>query len=190
MFGIFVLEVIVKWKQYEILLCLLQEFWKKQQECMQSIEWYRECIIFLAALTSRLTKWLEKGKWRPALPVEILVKLKEIRRIKYRYYTKRREEDRICLRLKSREVRKEICEYKSSRWNSFLSSIQGSHDKAASAFWKHLSHIYRPPSMPFSKLAVGNKHLTAPMEIVEELYHYYKNLFAQPGTVPGNHHEI
>jgi hypothetical protein len=28
------------------------------------------------------------------------------------------------------------------------------------------------------------------MEIVEELYHYYKNLFAQPGTVPGNHHEI
>jgi hypothetical protein len=31
----------VKWKHYEIILCLLQEYWVKQRELMTIIEWYR-----------------------------------------------------------------------------------------------------------------------------------------------------
>jgi hypothetical protein len=72
----------------------------------------------------------------------------------------------------SREVRKEIHEYRSSRWNAFLSSIQENHGKANSVFWKYLSCIYRPTSLPFNKLAVSNKHLTAPKEIAEELFQH------------------
>jgi len=45
----------VKWKHYEIILCLLQEYWVKQRELMTIIEWYRNYIEFIAALKNWLT---------------------------------------------------------------------------------------------------------------------------------------
>lgn len=139
---------VVKWKLYELTLCLLQDYWTKQHSLSEASEWYRNYIRFLNALKIRLTVWQEIKRWRPALPQEILDKFKIIRKLKKRLSKRHREEDRVLVRIFSREVRKEICEYKSSRWNSFLQGIQDYHNKNQSAFWKHLSRIYRPPTPP------------------------------------------
>jgi hypothetical protein len=82
---------------------------------MQSIDWYRDYIRFLAALKNRLTIWHEKEKWKPALPSHILEKLKEVRKVKNRFYHKRYEEDRIRLRNMSKEVKEDIFRYRSDR---------------------------------------------------------------------------
>jgi len=168
---------IVKWTQYELSLCLLQEFWLEQQKVMQSQEWYNYYIRFLAALKNRLTVWLERDKWRPALPFVILEKLKIVRKIKNRFHRHHREEDRALLRHLAREVRKEMSDYRVSRWNAFLSNVQNNYGNDTSNFWKFLSRIYRPASVPFNKLTGKNGQLTAPTEIVKELSEYYKNLF-------------
>ena len=179
---------IVKWTQYELALCLLQEYWIEQQKVMQSVEWYNYYIRFLAALKNRLTVWREKDKWRPALPVEILERLKIARKLKNRYHRNRREEDRVLLRCVDREVRKEINEYRGSRWNSFLSNVQNNYGNDTSSFWKYLSKIYRPASLPFNKLIAENRQLTIPTEIVNELSEYYKNLFTPPCVRPADRH--
>jgi len=89
----------------------------------------------------------------------------------------------------TRVIRKEIAEYRSSRWNIFLSSIQESQGKSNSACWKRLPRIYRPASMPFNKLSVGNKQLTASREITEELFQHYKKSFTLPVADPDDKHE-
>jgi hypothetical protein len=112
-----------------------------------------------------------------------------IRRIKNNYYRNHREEGRIYVRTMARVIRKEIAEYRSSRWNNFLSSIQESQGKSNSACWKRLPRIYRPASMPFNKLSVGNKQLTASREITEELFQHYKKSFTLPVADPDDKHE-
>jgi len=156
---------------------------------MPAMEWYRNYIRFLGALKNRLTIWNEKDKWRPSLPSEILGKLKEIRQIKNRFYKLHQEKDRILVRQMTRLIRKEINEYKTSRWNSFLSCIEESHGQKSTVFWKHLSRIYKPSSIPFTKLTVGNKCLTAPQDIADELYQYYNKLFAHTVEDPTDPHE-
>jgi hypothetical protein len=179
---------VVRWRHYEVLLCLLQEYWKRQQEITQSIEWYRNYIRFVAALKNRLTVAHEKDKWRPTLPEEILAELKKVKKIKNRFYKRHREEDRVLVRNMTSEIRKEIYDYRSKRWNCFLSEIQHNHKNDTSVFWKYLSRIYRPISLLFNKLLVGNKQLTGEKEIVNELFQYYKNLFTlQDVSLIDNH---
>ena len=178
----------IKWKQFELMLCLLQEYWKEQLEFSQSIEWYRNYTRFLAALKSRLTVWHEKDKWRPTLPQRIIQKIKEVKVIRNRYQKKRLEEDRKELRYKTREVNKLINKYRSDRWNAFLSSVQDNYINDTSGFWKHLSRIYRPTTLPFKKLAVNNKQLTAPKDIVDALYSYYKDTFSMQNIQPADEH--
>ena len=179
---------VVRWKQYELILCLLQDFWFEQSALSQPSEWYRSYIRFLNALKNRLTSWLEKEKWRPALPPEIREKLKIISKLKKRMHRKQREEDRFMFRHFSREVRKEIGEYKSSRWNSFLQSVQENNRTNQAVFWKHLSNIYRPRVPPFNKIILDNKSVTNPNQITESLFDYYKNLFSSPVDNSGDPH--
>jgi hypothetical protein len=180
---------VVKWKIYELLLCLLQEYWLKQSEYKDSIEWYREYIRFLAALKNRLTTWLDKKKWKPTLPQEILDKIRAIKTIRNRFLHNHYEEDRLLLRQKTREIRKEINIYRSNRWNNFLSSIQVSQEKSNNTFWKFLSRIYRPSALPFNKLSVKNKQLISQKEITRELFEYYKKLFSPPLVDLSNTHD-
>lgn len=179
---------IVKWNHYEIVLGLLQEFWIEQARIMQSTEWYKYYSRFLAALKNRLTSWVEKDKWKPALPSAILEQLRVVRRIKNRLYKNHREEDRVILRHLEREVRKEISSYRESRWNSFLSNIQNNYGNDMTSFWKHLTRIYRPSALPFNKLAGKTKQLTSPSEIVKELSEYYSNLFTPAYLNPTDRH--
>ena len=179
---------VVNWFHFEIALCLLQEFWKKQIEVMNSIDWYRHYTRFIAALKMRLTESRNIEKWRPALPQQILRKLKQVRKIKNRFQKKRREEDRLLLRQGTREVRKEIYEYRANRWNSFLDNVQNKYGQDTSAFWKFMSRIYRPPPLPFNKLLVNNKELHTSTEIVNELAQYYERLFSPPCKNPPDQH--
>jgi hypothetical protein len=171
---------VVKWKIFELLLCLFQEYWLKQLEYEDSTDWYREYTRFLAALKNRLTTWRNKEKWKPALPQEVLEKLRKIKTIRNRFHHNHYEEDRILLRQMTREIRKEINEYRSTRWNNFLLSIQENQEKSSTTFWKFLSRIYRPSALPFNKLNVKNKQLISQNEIASELYEHYKNLFSPP----------
>lgn len=147
---------IIHWKLYEITLCLLQDYWSKQIEYATQLEWYKQYVRFLAALKNRLTAWKEKEKWKPSLPHDILKKLKEIKLVKTFYYQHRYEETRIILRVKTREIKKEISEHRSARWSDFLSSVQNYYDKSSNLFWKHMSRIYRPSTVPFNKLRTQN----------------------------------
>ncbi len=80
--------------------------------------------------------------------------------------------DRVRLRTESREVKGEIYKYRASGWKDFLQNIQCNHSKSDKAFWKHLSKIYRPQSLPFTELAVGSKVTTSNSNITNELYNY------------------
>jgi hypothetical protein len=95
-------------------------------------------------------------------------------------HKKQREENILLFRHFAREIRKEIEEYKSNRWNSFLLSVQENQGTNQSAFWKHLSNIYRPSAPPFNKIIVDNKTITDPNQIIEALFNHYKNLFSPP----------
>jgi hypothetical protein len=99
---------ILNWNIYELFLCLVQDYWLRQIECNDSIDWYKDYIRFLAALKNRLTSWKNKEKWKPALPQEILDKLSEMRKVKNRFQRHHYEEDRILLRHKTRDIRHEI----------------------------------------------------------------------------------
>jgi len=168
------------WRFFETILCLVQEYWSKQLEYMTTIQWYKEYIRFLAALKNRLTIWYEKEKWKPALPTSIREKLKQVREIRNRYYRSRQEEDRVCLRVGSREVKREINKYRANRWRDFLTSIQNSHGRSNTTFWKHLSKIYRPQTLPFTKLSVGAQVITSHRGITNRLSEYFSNLFVAP----------
>jgi len=94
----------VNWKTFEAILTLLQEFWIKEQKIgMQADEWYMNYVQFLAVLKNRLTKWKEKEKFRPALPPHIIQKLKEVKRVRNKYYHEKKtgnmnEATRVLLR--------------------------------------------------------------------------------------------
>ncbi|CAM4937220.1 unnamed protein product [Rotaria socialis] len=147
---------------------------------MTSTEWYKNYTRFLTALKNRLTKWQEISKWKPTLPPYILEKLNQLHKIRNRYYKYRQENDRTCLRQMTKHVRTEILIYRSSKWNDFLENIQQNHGRSDSTFWKHLSRIYRPKSLPFRKLRVNGIEITSQQEITKELHEYYSNLFTPP----------
>ncbi|CAF4933005.1 unnamed protein product, partial [Rotaria socialis] len=185
----------VNWKAYEAILTLLQDFWTNEQNRgMQADEWYMNYVRFLAALKVRLTQWKEKEKFRPSLPPYLIQKLKEVKRIRNKYYRERtifniNEETRVLLRVLSREVKIEIAKYKSSKWQEFLSKIQETHDNTDRAFWLYLSRIYKHKSLPFSKLDTGKTVLTKENEISDELYCYYSEQFKAQNTDMSDPHE-
>ncbi|CAF3220284.1 unnamed protein product [Rotaria sp. Silwood2] len=92
------------------------------------------------------------------------------------------EEIRVLLRVMTREVKTEIGKYKSNRWQSFLSTIQEKYDRLEKAFWSHLSRVYKPKSLPFSKLDSGEEIVSGKHEIVDELYRFYEEQFKTTET--------
>ncbi len=110
----------VHWKAYEAILTLLQGFWINEQDRrMPADEWYVNYVRFLSPLKNRLTEWKEKERYRPALPPYLIQKLKEIKRVRNKYYRERNmyntnENTRVLLRVLTREVRTEIAKYKSN----------------------------------------------------------------------------
>ncbi len=62
-------------------------------------------------------------------------------------------------------VKTEISKYQSKRWCEFLSKIQEAHDHRGNALWSHLSKIYKPKTLPITKLLKGN-------EIISVLHNY------------------
>ncbi len=49
-------------------------------------EWYVDYVCFLAALEISLTEWAETEKFRPALPPYLIQKLKEVKKVRNKYY--------------------------------------------------------------------------------------------------------
>ena len=184
------------WTIYQTVLVLLEDFWSNEQKKDTIDHWYQCYVRFLAALKCRLTRWKEREKYRPSLPIFIIVRLREVRQVRNKYYRERNlagignEDLRVLLRNMTREVRKEIYNYRTSRWSSFLSSIQGGHDKKENSFWSHLSKIYKPRTLPFSKLSVGTNTISDGQEITNELYKHYKDLAKAPDIDPLNPHDI
>ena len=109
------------WKALEAVLALLQTFWMEGQKKNSADEWYKQYIRFIAAVKNRVTKWKEKEKYRPILPSSIVEKLKEIRKVRNKYYHLRQkrilcEETRVLLPVLTRESKVEIGKYKAARW--------------------------------------------------------------------------
>ena len=100
------------------------------------------------------------------------------------------EDSRILLRNITRDIRKEIYKYNTARWTSFLSTIQGSHKKNEKAFWSQLSKIYKPRSLPFSKLMVSAKTTSNEQEITKALYEHYREQAKSPDIDPSNTHDM
>jgi len=183
------------WKVYEAVLVLLQTFWTEEQKKKSADEWYKEYIRFIAAVKNRVTHWKEKEKYRPTLPSGIVEKLKEIRKVRNKYYHLRQkgipcEETRVLLRVLTRESKVMIGKYKADRWQSFLSDIQVTHDNMDKAFWTHMSRIYKSRSLPFYKLAVKDKVLSSPQEISDELSQYYSEQFRAPRINYTDSHDV
>jgi hypothetical protein len=186
----------VHWKAFEAILTLLQEFWIKEQDRERQVdEWYVNYVRFLAALKNRLTKWKEKEKFRPALPPYLIQKLREVKKVRNKYYREKKicntnEGTRILLRVLSREVKIEIAKYKSDKWQEFLSKIQETHDNKEGAFWQYLSRVYKRKTLPFSKLDSGKTILRKENDISDELYQYYSEQFKAQSTDISDSHEI
>ncbi|CAM4975916.1 unnamed protein product [Rotaria socialis] len=173
------------WKEYEVLLCLLQDFWFDLQKSITLDDWYKLYIRFLGAAKNRVTTWKNKEKFRPALPEFIRNKLKELRKVRNNYYRKRRydidnEAERILLRTLNREVQADIANYRSKRWSNFFEKIQESKTKNDVNFWSHLGKLYKQKSLPFAKLKVNNKIISDKEVIAQELYKYYTDQFQPP----------
>ncbi|CAF3209572.1 unnamed protein product [Rotaria socialis] len=173
------------WKEYEVLLCLLQDFWFDLQKSITLDDWYKLYIRFLGAAKNRVTTWKNKEKFRPALPEFIRNKLKELRKVRNNYYRKRRydidnEAERILLRTLNREVQADIANYRSKRWSNFFEKIQESKTKNDVNFWSHLGKLYKQKSLPFAKLKVNNKIISDKEIIAQELYKYYTDQFQPP----------
>ena len=183
------------WKEFEAVLVLLQTFWMEEQKKNSADEWYKQYIRFIAAVKNRVTKWKEKEKYRPTLPSSIVEKLKGIRKVRNKYYHLKQkgilyEETRVLLRVLTRESKVEIGKYKATRWQSFLTTIQATHDKTDRAFWTHLSRIYKLRPLPFSKLAARNTVLLTHQEITGGLSQYYSEQFTPPLIDYSDAHDI
>ncbi|CAF1313696.1 unnamed protein product, partial [Didymodactylos carnosus] len=110
------------------------------------------------------------------------------------YYRQRKkglvqEETRVLLRVLTRKVKREIGRYKTEKWQSFLSTVQDSHDRPEKAFWNYLSRVYKPKTLPFSKLAVNGKSLSDEQVITDELYKYYEEQFQPPSIDKNDPHD-
>ena len=186
----------VHWNIFEAILTLVQEFWIKEQNTGRSMdEWYVTYVRFLSALKNRLTEWKEKEKFRPSLPPYIIQRLKEVKRIRNRYYRSvgkgdAEEGTRVLLRTMSREVKIEIAKYKSEKWQEFLSKVQTTHDNTEKAFWLHLSKVYKSKSVPFSKLDTGKTILNREDQMSDELFRYYEEQFKTPTPDMSDAHEV
>jgi hypothetical protein len=160
-FGTINIFPITNWKAFEAILGLLQTFWMEEQKKSNADEWYKHYIRFITAVKNRVTHWKEREKYRPSLPSNIVEKLKEIRKVRNKYYHLRQkgiwcEEIRVLLRVLTRESKIAIGRYKTARWHGFLSTSQETHDNTDRAFWTYLSRIYKSRSLPFYKLSHGN----------------------------------
>ncbi len=186
----------IDWTIYKIMLVLLEDFWSNEQKKESTDVWYQHYIRFLSALKCRLTKWKQIEKYRPSLPCHIIERLREVRKIRNKYYRERKingvgnDDLRVLLRIMNREIRNEIYKYKTERWSSFLSTIQNAHNLQEGSFWSHLSKIYKPKTLPFSKLLVGQNTLSNEQEITTELFHYFKDLAKPPVIDPSNPHDV
>ncbi|CAF0970197.1 unnamed protein product [Didymodactylos carnosus] len=100
------------------------------------------------------------------------------------------EETRVLLRVMFREVKMAIAKYKTEKWQNFLSTIQQAHDRSDKAFWNYLSRIYKPKTLPFSKLAVNGKSISYEQEISEELFNYYNDQFKEPQLDSSDAHDV
>ena len=183
------------WRVFEAVLVLLQTFWKEEQKKNSIDEWYKQYIRFLAAVKNRVTQWKERDKFRPSLPGYIIEKLKQIRKVRNKYYHGRQkgimcEETRVLLRTMTRELKIDIGKYKAMQWQNFLSDVQVAHDKSDKAFWTHVSRIYKSRSLPFYKLSDGNKVLSTQQEITNELYQYYSEQFKLPLVDYSDVHDV
>lgn len=183
------------WRVYEAILVMLQSFWVEEQKKTKINEWYSQYVRFLSAVKNRLTKWEEKEKFKPSLPQCILDKLKEIRKIRNRYYHLRQkgsvyEESRVLLRSMTREVKHEISKYKAAQWQSFLSTIQQSYDNKDKIFWSYQSRIYKSRPPPLYKLSIENKVISDKKDITKELHKYYSEQFKEPKIDEADSHDL
>ncbi|CAF5069932.1 unnamed protein product, partial [Rotaria magnacalcarata] len=183
------------WKAFEAVITLLQTFWMEEQKKNSADEWYKQYIRFIAAIKNRVTHWKERDKYKPSLPAGIIEKLKEIRKVRNRYYHLRHEgvfseETRVLLRTLTRESRVDIAKYKIAQWQNFLANIQTSYDKSDKAFWTHLSRIYKSRTLPFYKLSDGTKIISTQQEITNELYQYYSEQFKASALDCSNEHVV
>ena len=158
-------------------------------------EWYMNYVRLLAALKNRLMKWKEKEQFRRALPLYLIQKLKEIKRVRNKYYRQKKigdtcKETKVLLRVLTRELKIDIAIYKTSKWEEFLSQIQETYDNTERAFWLHLSRVYNHRSLPFSKLDTGQTILTKENEITDELYRYYEEQFKVQNIDMSNPHDV
>ena len=173
------------WRVFEAILVLLQTFWRKELGRTNANEWYGQYVRFVSAIKNRVTKWEQKEKYRPTLPHHIIEKLKELRKIRNKYYHLRQkgtlcEGTRIVLRVLSREMKNEIGKYKATKWQTFLNSIEQTYEKKDKTFWTYLSRIYKSRTLPFYKILSSNKVLTDRDEVTKELHKYYSELFETP----------
>ena len=111
--------------------CATTKILRKRTEHSKTSRWvgYANYVRFLEALKNRVTIWKEKEKFRTSLPSYLNLKLKEVKRVRDKYYCERtadnpNEETRVLLRVLAREVKTDIAKYKLSKWEEFLSKIQ------------------------------------------------------------------
>ena len=136
-----------------------------------------------------------KGKIPTGMPLYLIQKLKEIKRVRNKCYRQKKvrntyEETRVLLRVLTREARIDIARYKSSKWEEFLSTIQETYDNTERAFWLHLSRVYKHRSLPLSKLNTDKEILTKENEITGELYRYYEEQFKVQNIDMSNSHDV
>ena len=86
------------------------------------------------------------------------------------------EETRVLLRVLTRESKADVGKYKAARWQSFLTTIQATHDKTDRAFWTHLS--------------ARNTVLSTRQEITDELSQYYSEQFRAPLIHYSDAHDV
>jgi hypothetical protein len=58
----------------------------REQKKNSTDEWYKPYIRFISAVKNRVTHWKERDKYRPSPPGNIIEKLKEIRKVRNKYY--------------------------------------------------------------------------------------------------------
>ena len=179
---------VTNWKVYDIVSVLLEEFWRKECDRTQIDEWYQNYTRFLAALKNRVTVWKSTDKYRPSLPPGIRGMLKEVRLVRNKYYRQKKfspgeaEKMRGLLRSMTSQVRAEINRYKSERWSEFLTSIQHAHDTKGRLFWTHLSKIYKPRTLPLSKLLNKTGVVSDRGQIVTSLFEFFSEQASAPSV--------
>ena len=172
------------WKVFEVILTLLQNFWREEQERTSTNAWYCQYVRFLVALKNRVTQWKEKARYKPALPEHVVEQLREVRKLRNKFYHLRQkgilcEETRLLLRVRTRETGRNIGKYKATQWQKFLATIQQAHDMRDKRFWLYMSSIYKARSLPFYKLMSASKVVVEEKEIAQELLKYYSEQFKQ-----------